>query len=147
MRSFRFFMSMLTIRYISFTTSLHQAYVLNMTCTHMIVQRSPVQVHDYSYAQDYTQQMFGSFASKTALFRGVRRSVFSGFFFSVHVSTTFRRPRRKVHVCTTFRRPRRKVHVSTTFRRPRRKVHVSTTFRRPRRKVHVSTNETSLSLP
>ena len=68
MRSFRFFMSMLTIRYISFTTS------------HMIVQRPPVQVHDYSYAQDYTQQMFGSFASKTALFRGVRRSVFSGFF-------------------------------------------------------------------
>ena len=37
--------------------------------------------------------------------------------------------------------------VSTTFRRPRRKIHVSTTFRRPRRKVHVSTNETSLSLP
>ena len=31
LRSFRFFMSMLTIRYISFTTSLHQAYVLNMT--------------------------------------------------------------------------------------------------------------------
>ena len=72
-------MSMLTIRYISFTTSLHQAYVLNMTCTHMIVQRSPVQVHDYSYAQDYTQQMFGSFASKTALFRGVRRSFFRFF--------------------------------------------------------------------
>ena len=63
------------------------------------------------------------------------------------VSTTFRRPRRKIHVSTTFRRPRRKVHVSTTFRRPRRKVNVSTTFRRPRRKVHVSTNETSLSLP
>ena len=63
------------------------------------------------------------------------------------VSTTFRRPRRKIHVSTTFRRPRRKVHVSTTFRRPRRKVDVSTTFRRPRRKVHVSTNETSLSLP
>ena len=101
--------------------------------------RIPMTLHASARRLTTWISRYSMFFDVSTTFRRPRRKI--------HVSTTFRRPRRKVHVSTTFRRPRRKVNVSTTFRRPRRKVDVSTTFRRPRRKVHVSTNETSLSLP
>ncbi len=100
--------------------------------------RIPMTLHASARRLTTWISRYSMFFDVSTTFRRPRRKI--------HVSTTFRRPRRKVHVSTTFRRPRRKVNVSTTFRRPRRKIDVSTTFRRPRRKVHVSTNETSLSL-
>ena len=114
--------------------------------------RIPMTLHASARRLTTWISRYSMFFDVSTTFRRPRRKIHVSTTFrrprrKVHVSTTFRRPRRKVNVSTTFRRPRRKVDVSTTFRRPRRKVHVSTTFRRPRRKVHVSTNETSLSLP